>query len=149
MIWQPKLSHINSSFSLDRLVIGYAVYSLQWLFILYMCNDFYISLGVWPLGSLDHSWNVFLALDNLVKTKKPFTAGDITHLDIWHIFFRLRRPVIGYIFRLKLCLFLAGEIISDILAPLVPEPTQFLQHFLGSKKVPKKTKMWCHVLNFM
>ena len=70
-----------------------------------------------------------------------FMDLDITPLDIFHSNISIKRPVIGKISLLKPLPSLAMDIILDYLALFVPGSTNFLQHFLGSKNVAKKTKI--------
>ena len=62
-------------------------------------------------------------------------------MGIYHSDLSVRRPDIGGEILLGPHLFLARDIIRDVLAIFVPGSTQFLQHFLVSKKVAKKTKI--------
>ena len=78
-----------------------------------------------------------LAVYNLLKNDKNenhLTEREITPLDISLSNLSIRRPEIGEMFLLKLRPFLARDIFLDFLALFVPGSTQFLQHFLGSKK---------------
>ena len=100
----------------------------------------------------DTGWVVFSRLElgqKFKKIKNPFTNIKFRFQSTCQEHWRVGSSIREEIFLHLLHPFLAWDMIWVIFSPFVLGSTQLLHHFLGYNKVAKKSKLWCHVLDFI
>ena len=108
-----------------------------------LCSAFFL---IWKQTK---NWLINVMHSFKVHSNDHFTDRQITPLEIWHSNISVKSPVKWEIFLLEPCPFMAQGHNMRHFGPFCTRIYIISTAFWWSLKVAKKTKIWCHVLDFM